>query len=109
MSDPARKLEPVNDDPSPLYREAPGNIEAEQALIAATKAREITAGLKRAIEDLQLALKQAGFEPGLADGQMDADTLTALYAYLETVQDPALALGLGALIERIRAGNAQRQ
>ncbi len=35
MSDPARKLEPVNDDPSPLYREAPGNIEAEQALLGA--------------------------------------------------------------------------
>lgn len=35
MSDPARKLEPVNDDNSPLYREAPGNIEAEQALLGA--------------------------------------------------------------------------
>jgi len=35
MSDPARKLEPVNDDSDPLYREAPGNIEAEQALLGA--------------------------------------------------------------------------
>ena len=40
MSDPARKLEPVNDDPSPLYREAPGNIEAEQALPADQQERD---------------------------------------------------------------------
>lgn len=36
MSDPARKLQHVNDDAAkPLYREAPGNIEAEQALLGA--------------------------------------------------------------------------
>lgn len=36
MSDPVRKVEPANDDgANPLYREAPGNIEAEQALLGA--------------------------------------------------------------------------
>jgi replicative DNA helicase len=35
MADPARKQDAANDDSSPLYREAPGNIEAEQALLGA--------------------------------------------------------------------------
>jgi replicative DNA helicase len=35
MADAARKQDAANDDSSPLYREAPGNIEAEQALLGA--------------------------------------------------------------------------